>query len=67
MPKISVMVLIYGVDMYIERCSRSLFEQTIDDIEYIFIDDSTNDNSISILKDVMKDYPERTKIKITPR
>lgn len=59
MPKVSVIIPIYGVEKYIERCSRSLFEQTIDDIEYIFIDDCTNDNSISILHDVIKDYPER--------
>lgn len=35
---------------YIERCSRSLFGQTYFNIEYIFVDDCTKDNSIGILK-----------------
>ena len=39
MPKVSVFVPIYKVEKYIERCVRSLFEQTLDDIEYIFVDD----------------------------
>ena len=59
MSKISVVVPIYGVENYIERCVRSLFEQTLDDIEYIFVDDCTPDNSISILKKVLAEYPER--------
>lgn len=50
MPKVSVIVPVYGVEKYIERCARSLFEQTLDDIELIFVDDCTPDRSIEILK-----------------
>lgn len=49
MPKVSVIIPIYGVEKYIEKCSRSLFKQSLDDIEYIFIDDCTPDNSMRIL------------------
>ena len=59
MPKISVIVPVYGVEKYIERCARSLFEQTLDDIEYIFVDDCTPDKSIEILEKVLDDYPVR--------
>ena len=59
MPKVSVIVPVYGVEKYVERCARSLFEQTLDDIEYLFIDDCTPDKSIEILKKVLKDYPQR--------
>ena len=59
MPKVSIIVPVYGVEKYIERCARSLFEQTLDDIEYLFIDDCTPDKSIEILKNVLKDYPQR--------
>ena len=59
MPKVSVIVPVYGVEKYIERCARSLFEQTLDDIEYIFVDDCSPDESISILKKVLTEYPER--------
>ena len=56
MPKVSVLVPVYGVEKYIERCARSLFEQTLDDIEFIFVDDCTPDRSIEILKSVIEKY-----------
>lgn len=58
-PKVSVIIPVYGVEKYIERCARSLFEQTLDDIEYLFIDDCTQDKSIEILNNVLKKYPNR--------
>lgn len=59
MPKVSVIVPVYGVEKYIERCARSLFEQTLDDIEYIFVDDCTPDNSIAILQRIIEEYRPR--------
>ncbi len=56
---ISVIVPIYNVAPYIERCVRSLMEQTFKDVEYIFVNDCTPDNSIEILQAVIEDYPER--------
>lgn len=61
MPKVSVIILVYKVEDYIEMCARSLFEQTLDDIEYIFVDDCSPDNSINILESVIEEYPERKK------
>lgn len=59
MPKVSVIVPVYGVEKYIERCARSLFGQTLDDIEYLFIDDCSPDKSIEVLNRVLKEYPHR--------
>lgn len=59
MPKVSVIIPVYGVEKYIERCARSLFEQTLDDIEYLFIDDCTPDKSVEVLKQVLEEYPAR--------
>lgn len=56
MPKVSVIIPVFGVDKYIERCARSLFEQTLDDMEFIFVDDCTPDRSIEILKSVIEEY-----------
>lgn len=58
-PKVSVIIPVYGVEHLIERCARSLFEQTLDDIEYLFVDDCTPDHSIEVLKRVLEDYPQR--------
>jgi len=59
MAKVSVIVPIYGVEKYIEQCAISLFEQSLDDIEYLFVNDSTKDNSIVVLNEVIKRYPNR--------
>ena len=59
MPKISIIIPVYKVEKYIERCARSLFEQTLDDIEYLFIDDCSPDKSIEELKDILDEYPHR--------
>lgn len=61
MPKVSVIIPVYGVEKYIERCARSLFEQTLDDIEYIFVDDCSLDKSIAILENIIKEYLPRLK------
>lgn len=58
-PKISIIVPTYNVEKYIERCARSIFEQTYENLEIIFVNDCTPDNSIEILNNVLKDYPHR--------
>lgn len=60
-PKVSVIVPIYNVEQHIERCARSLLEQTLDNIEYIFINDCTPDHSMDVLQRVLKQYPEQEK------
>ena len=63
--KLSILVPVYKVEAYIEKCARSLFEQTYKDIEYIFIDDCSPDGSFAVLERVLKDYPERkTQVRI---
>ena len=57
--KISVLVPIFGVENYIERCANSLFGQTYHNIEYIFVNDCTKDRSIEILSKVIKKYNYR--------
>ena len=59
MPKVSVIVPVYKAEAFIEACARSLFGQTLEDMEYIFVDDCSPDRSIEILKAVLRDYPNR--------
>lgn len=56
---VSILVPIYGVEQYIERCARSMFEQTFANLDYVFVNDCTPDCSVEILRQVMEDYPER--------
>ena len=59
MCKVSVLVPVFRVEKYIERCARSLFEQTYSNLEFVFVNDSPDDQSIDVLQRVIEDYPDR--------
>ena len=59
MAKVSVVIPEYGVEPYFEWCARSLFGQTLDEMEYIFVNDCTSDRSIDVLNLVLDEYPQR--------
>lgn len=61
MPKVSIIVPIYKVENYIGRCTRSILNQTLDNIELIFIDDCSPDHSMVILSHIIDEF--RNKIK----
>ncbi|HRR58655.1 MAG TPA: glycosyltransferase family A protein, partial [Paludibacteraceae bacterium] len=50
MPKISVIIPVYNAAETIVRCINSLLCQTLDDMEFILVDDHGQDNSIEIVK-----------------
>ena len=53
-PKVSVIVPVYNVSNYIEKCLDSLFNQTYDNLEIIIVDDCSTDNSYNIVKKLIK-------------
>lgn len=61
MLKVSVIIPVYGVEAYIEKCARSIFEQTYSNLEILFVNDCTPDNSIQIIKELLDKYPDRKK------
>lgn len=66
MLKVSVLIPIWNVEKYIERCLRSVFEQTVaDQAEFILVNDCSPDNSMKIAETVINDYPHlKNQIKI---
>ncbi len=54
---ISVILPVYHVENYIEKCLQSLISQTFSDIEIICVNDCTQDNSITIVKEYQKKDP----------
>lgn len=66
MLKVSVLIPIWNVEKYIERCLRSVFEQTIaDQAEFILVNDCSPDNSMKIAETVINDYPHlKNQIKV---
>ena len=61
MPKISVIVPVYNVEKYIDKCLKSLTQQTLQDIEIIIVNDGSLDKSVEIIEKYVKENP--TKIK----
>ena len=58
-PKVSVILTIYNREKYIEKCIRSLLEQTLDNVEFVVVDDASTDSSLAILNTVLEEYPDR--------
>ena len=48
--KISIIVAIYNVDKYIEKCIESIQKQSLKDIQIILVDDGSTDNSLKICR-----------------
>lgn len=51
MPRVSVIVPVYNVEIYLSKCLDSLISQTLEDIEIICVNDASLDSSLEILKD----------------
>ena len=61
MPKISVIIPVYKVARFAERCARSLMEQDFADVEFIFVDDASPDESMEIIHRVCGEYDRDVK------
>ena len=60
-PKVSIIVPVYNVEKYLERCLSSLTNQTLENIEIILVDDSSTDSSLEICQRACK---EDSRIKV---
>lgn len=49
MCEISIIVPVYNVEQYLEKCVDSILNQTFKDFELILVDDGSPDNSGAIL------------------
>lgn len=47
-PILSIIVPIYNVEDYLERCIKSILNQTFSDFELILVDDGSTDSSLKI-------------------
>lgn len=52
MPKVSIIVPVYNKEHSISKCIQSLLNQTINDIECIFVDDCSKDKSVELIKSI---------------
>lgn len=65
MRSLTYIIPIYNVSAYIEKSVWSLLEQSYSNIEYIFINDCSSDDSEIKLRRIIEEFPERrNKIKV---
>lgn len=63
MKKVSVIVPVYNSQEYLRDCAESLVQQTLQDIEIIFVNDGSTDESLQILEEYQKQYPDKVIVK----
>ena len=59
--KVSVIVPVYNVEKFIDKCLNSLVNQTLKEIEIIVVNDGSPDNSQKIIDKYVKKYPDKIK------
>ena len=59
MPKLSVIIPVYNVENYIEKCLDSVINQTLQDIEIIIVNDGSTDSSKEKIEKYLKKYQDK--------
>jgi len=62
--KVSILVPFYKVERYVGRCVESLFTQTYQNIEYVFVNDCTPDRSMEVVNEYIDKYNVASKCKV---
>ena len=60
--KVSVIVPVYNATETLLRCAANLINQTLDEIEIIFVDDCSNDGSYELLQQLESMYSYKVKV-----
>lgn len=59
MKTLSVLIPVYNTEKYIRRCTDSiLIKEILEDIEVILVNDGSKDNSLKIMNELKKQYPD---------
>ena len=59
--KLSIIVPVYVVEKFVDKCLNSLVKQSLKEIEVIVVNDGTKDNSQKIIDKYVKKYPDKIK------
>lgn len=57
---VSILVPLYNVAPFVQKCVESLLCQTYEHLEFIFVNDASTDNTLAILQQVINKFPERS-------
>lgn len=56
--KVSIVIPNYNEEKYISQCVLSCLQQTHPEVEVIFADNQSTDNSVAIVKEIQRQYPQ---------
>ncbi len=56
-PTLSIIIPVYNMEKYVERCIQSVLSQSYTDYELIVIDDGSKDKSCEVIKSMTKEDP----------
>ena len=62
---LSIIIPVYGVEKYIERCAKSVLSQLDSHTQVIFVDDCSKDKSINILQQFISEHSYKNKNNIS--
>ena len=54
--KLSIIIPVYNAEKYLDKCMKSIFDNIENSFEVILINDGSKDNSLKIIKELMKKY-----------
>lgn len=59
LPLISVIIPVYNVEKYLERCVESVLNQTYQNIQIILVNDGSSDGSPALCERIAKEHPDK--------
>ena len=63
-PLVSIGVPVYDVELFIEKCLLSIFNQTYDNLEILIVDDCGHDKSMEIVYGLQKNHHNGNLIRV---
>lgn len=63
-PLVTISIPVYNVEKYIERSLLSALNQTYENLEILIVDDKGTDNSMSVVRDIIKDHQKGAIVRI---
>lgn len=61
MPAVSVIIPVYNVEHYLNKCVDSVLNQTLKDIEILIVNDGSTDGSQKVIDELQSENPNRIK------